>query len=126
MNADTEAQDYPRVVILKSSEPLPELTKAFHNPSLLNGTGVSLILANPGLNVTAGKNPIDGHYHAILIKTEANHWLTAIGIAGAVMVSAVIGYLVGYFSGNPELGVAAGAAFVAVLSFIQVCIFFLK
>jgi hypothetical protein len=86
VNADAEAQDYPRVVILKSSEPLTELTKAFHNPSVLNGTGMTLILANPGLNVTAGKNPVDGHYHAILIKTEASHWLIATGMAGAIVV----------------------------------------
>ena len=42
------------------------------------------------------------------------------------MVSAVIGYTTGYFTGNAVLGVAAGAAALAVFAFIQGCMVFLK
>lgn len=125
-NADPETQDYPRAVIIKSREPLPELTKAFHNPALLNGTGTALLRDNEHMNVALGRNKIDGRYHAILIKTEASRWLIVAGVLGSIVVSAVIGFVVGYFTGNGELGVAASAAAIAVLTFIQGCLVFLQ
>ncbi|RYO11940.1 hypothetical protein AA0111_g12694 [Alternaria arborescens] len=126
VNPDPEAQDYPRAVILKSSTPLLELTEAFHTPSLLNGTGATLIRENSQFNPANGKSLIDGHYHAILIKTKASRWLIAAGVAGTIVVEAVIGSVVGYMVGNAELGVAAGATAIAVFAFIQGCLLFLK
>ncbi|CAI9634069.1 unnamed protein product [Alternaria burnsii] len=126
VNTDPEAQDYPRTVILKSSTPLLELTEAFHNPSLLNGTDATLIRENSQFNPANGKSPIDGHYHAILIKTKASRWLIAAGVAGTIVVAAVIGSVVGYMVGNAELGIAAGATAIAVFAFIQGCLLFLK
>ncbi|RYN91427.1 hypothetical protein AA0119_g10425 [Alternaria tenuissima] len=126
VNPDPEAQDHPRAVILQSSTPLLELTEAFHNPSLLNGTGATLIRENPHFNPANGKSPIDGHYHAILIKTEASRWLIAAGMAGTIVVAAVIGFVVGYMDGNAQLGVTAGATTVAVLAFVQGCLLFLR
>jgi hypothetical protein len=126
VNPDPEAQDYPRAVILKSSTPLLELTGAFHTPSLLNGTGATLIRENSQFNPANGKSLIDGHYHAILIKTKASRWLIAAGVAGTIVVAAVIGSVVGYMVGNAELGVAAGATAIAVFAFIQGCLLFLK
>ncbi|CAN9140504.1 unnamed protein product [Alternaria alternata] len=126
VNPDPEAQDYPRAVILKSSTPLLELTEAFHTPSLLNGTGATLIRENSQFDPANGKSPIDGHYHAILIKNKASRWLIAAGVAGTIVVAAVIGSVVGYMVGNAELGVAAGATAIAVFAFIQGCLLFLK
>ncbi|RYO58915.1 hypothetical protein AA0116_g7206 [Alternaria tenuissima] len=126
VNPDPEAQDYPRAVILQSSTPLLELTEAFHTPSLLNGTGTTLIRRNLQFNPENGESPIDGHYHAILIKTKASRWLIAAGVAGTIVVAAVIGSVVGYMVGNAELGVAAGATAVAVFAFVQGCLLFLK
>ncbi|CAN9176365.1 hypothetical protein AA0114_g11004 [Alternaria tenuissima] len=126
INPDPEAQDYPRAVILQSSTPLLELTEAFHNPSLLNGTGAALIRENPHFNPANGKSLIDGHYHAILIKTEASRWLIAAGVAGTIVVAAVIGFVVGYMVGNAQLGVTAGATTVAVFAFVQGCLLFLR
>jgi hypothetical protein len=126
INPDPEAQDYPRAVILKSSTPLLELTEAFHTPSLLNGTGATLVRENSQFNPANGKSPIDGHYHAILIKTKASRWLIAAGVAGTIVVAAVIGSVVGYMVGNAELGVAAGATAIAVFAFIQGCLLFFK
>ncbi|RYN47866.1 hypothetical protein AA0118_g12017 [Alternaria tenuissima] len=126
VNPDPEAQDYPRAVILKSSTPLPELTEAFHNPSLLNGTGATLIHENSQFNPANSKSPIDGHYHAILIKTKASRWLIAAGVAGTIVVAAVVGAVVGGMGGNSGLGIAAGGTAIAVFSFIQGCLLFLK
>jgi hypothetical protein len=78
------------------------------------------------MNVALGRNKIDGHYHAILIKTEASRWLIMAGVLGSIVVSAVIGFVVGCFTRNGQLGVAAGAAVVAVLTFIQGCLVSLK
>ncbi|RYN18130.1 hypothetical protein AA0115_g11452 [Alternaria tenuissima] len=125
VNPDPEAQDYPRAVILQSSTPLLELTEAFHNPSLLNGTGAALIRENPHFNLANGKSPIDGHFHAILIKTEASCWLIATGVAGTIVVAAVLGVVVGYMVGDAQLGVTAGATTVAVLAFVQGCLLLL-
>ncbi|RYO33928.1 hypothetical protein AA0113_g11659 [Alternaria arborescens] len=126
VNPDPEAQDYPRAVILQSSTPLLELTEAFHNPSFLNGTGAALVRENPHFNPANGKSPIDGRYHAILIKTEASRWLIAAGVAGTIVVAAIIGFVVGYMVGNAQLGVTAGATTVAVLAFAQGCLLFLR
>jgi hypothetical protein len=78
------------------------------------------------MNMALGRNKIDGHYNAILIKTEASRWLIVAGVLGSIVVSAVIGFVVAYFTGNGELGVAAGAAAIAVLTFIQGCLVSLK
>ncbi|KAH8628538.1 hypothetical protein IG631_15795 [Alternaria alternata] len=102
VSPNPEAQDYPRAVIIQSSTPLLELTEAFHNPSLLNGTGAALIRENPHFNPANGKSPIDGHYHAILMKSEASRWLIAAGVAGTVVVAAVIGFVVGYMVENAQ------------------------
>jgi hypothetical protein len=126
INPDPEAQDYPRAVILQSSTPLLELTEAFHNPSLLNGTGTALIREYPHFDPANGKSTINGQYHAILIKTEASRWLIAAGVAGTIVVAAVIGFVVGYMVGNAQLGVTAGATTVAVLAFVQGCLLFLR
>ncbi|KAF2676512.1 hypothetical protein K458DRAFT_437181 [Lentithecium fluviatile CBS 122367] len=116
---DPEAQDYPRSVIIASNRPLIELTKAFHDPSLLAGSGAALIRENPQFNP---KNPTDGHYHAILIKTEASRWLFVVGMASTILVASVIGYVVGHFTRTAILGVVAGATTVSVFAFIQASI----
>jgi len=125
VNPDPGAQDYPRAVIIKSSEPRLELTKAFHNPSLLNGTGTTLVIENLLFSPAANRCPTDSHHHALLIKTRASRWLIAFGVAGAIVVAGAVGCVVGYFAGNAELGVAAGAVVVVVLTFVQGCILFL-
>ncbi|ORY11512.1 hypothetical protein BCR34DRAFT_587854 [Clohesyomyces aquaticus] len=126
INTDLEAQDYPRAIIIKSSEPLHELTKAFHKPALLCGTGSALLRDFTHLNMASEGNKRDSHYRAILIETKAGPWLVVAGVVGAVVASVVIGFVAGYFTGDGKLGIGAGAAVIAVLTLIQGCLVFIK
>ncbi|KAK7185788.1 hypothetical protein PSPO01_08038, partial [Paraphaeosphaeria sporulosa] len=114
-NPDPEAQDYPRRIIVASIQLLIELTEAFHDPSLLVGSGAAVLREIPQFN---SKNCIDGHYHAILIRSEASHCLLVAGMAGAILVAGVIGYTVGRFTKSAMLGVVAGATAVSVFAYL--------
>ena len=61
-----------------------------------------------------------------MIKTNASRWMMAAGMTGAIFVSAVIGCIVGFLSGNAELGVASGVGVVEVFTFLQAVIVFFK
>ncbi|OAG00173.1 uncharacterized protein CC84DRAFT_1222480 [Paraphaeosphaeria sporulosa] len=119
-NPDPKAQYYPRRIIVASIQPLIELTETFHNPSLLVGSGAAVLRENPQFN---SKNCIDGHYHAILIRSEASHCLLVAGMAGAILVAGVIGYTVGRFTKSAMLGVVAGATAVSVFAYLQASTF---
>ncbi|KAF2444026.1 hypothetical protein P171DRAFT_485494 [Karstenula rhodostoma CBS 690.94] len=114
---DLEAQDYPRRVIVASNQLLIEPTKAFHNPSLLVGSGAAVLRKNLPFN---SKNSTDGHYHTI--RTEASHCLLVVGMPGTILVASVIGYTVGRFTRTAILGVVAGATTVSVFAYIQASI----
>jgi hypothetical protein len=112
-----EAQDYPRKVIIKSSTPCPDLTEAFHNPTVLRGTDFLRLHEQFNISPSAALN--DHPRHAILIKTEVSKYILGGVVAGVVLFSTVVGIVVWYFSRNAGLGLAASGGAVSIFSLIQ-------
>lgn len=118
---DSEAQDYPRDVIVQATAPHPDLTRAFANPLLLRGTTFESVNQQFILRPSCGTNgrPI----HAILIKTATCRATVAVVLVVVIACSIAAGLIAGYSTGDVKIGLAVCAAAIGIFALIQASLF---
>ncbi|KAJ4991286.1 hypothetical protein SVAN01_03184 [Stagonosporopsis vannaccii] len=114
---DSEAQDYPRGVIIEAQTPRSDLTTAFENPLLLCGKGFALM--NEQFTLPAGGATSDRKLHAILIKKATCKMKVAIALIVMVLFSIIIGLVAGFLTGDTKIGLAVCAGAVGIFALVQ-------
>jgi hypothetical protein len=118
---DPELQDYPRKVIIESSKPRTDLTKAFHNPQILQGTDFTRL--NEHFGFATGTVPAGGQHHAILIKKTTSKYLVTGAVTAAILFAIIVGIITGIKVKNAEIGLAVSAGTVGIFALIQASLF---
>ncbi|KAF2788052.1 hypothetical protein K505DRAFT_421370 [Melanomma pulvis-pyrius CBS 109.77] len=114
---DPEAQDYPRKVIIESSTPRVDLTKAFHDLSLLHGT--DFIRLHEQFSVGVGPRSISHQCHAILIKKATSKYMVIGAVTAAILFSIIFGIVTGLLVKDAKIGLTTSAGIVGIFAFIQ-------
>lgn len=114
---DSEAQDLPREVIVLSSSPRPDLTKAFENPRLLRGNAFDSV--NKHFTSQWRQANPDQPFYAILIKPVTSAMIVTSALAVAILFSITVGVIAGLLTGDVKTGLAVCAGAIGVFALIQ-------
>ncbi|KAF9772192.1 hypothetical protein IL306_010118 [Fusarium sp. DS 682] len=118
---DVEAQEYPRGVLIESSEPNPVLTEALQRPGIIQPTANFPVLESP-FAVGYGAGQAGTPYKALYIKNGLNLSAFYTVFATVLIAAVVAGILVGILSGNAKDGLATINAVMAVVSAVTALI----
>lgn len=118
---ESEPQDYPRKVIIESSKPRTDLTRAFHDPQILRGT--DFIRLNEQFGFTTGTVPVGDQCHAILIKKATSKYLVVGVVTAVILFAIVVGVVTGILVKDAKIGLAVSAGIVGIFALIQASLF---
>lgn len=104
-------------MLIESSKPCPDLTEAFHNPTVLRGT--DFLSLTEQFNISPGGRQNVRPRRAILIKTGVSKYWVSLVLAVLVLSAIGIGVIAGFWGHSVTVGLVTCAGLAGILALVQ-------